>query len=75
MSDSVVACVQLDDFDVMVAAIMDWGLENPVIFNCQLGIGRTTTGATRAPSLPHAAATRQPLRSYLSTIQLLYRPL
>ena len=38
------ALLQLDDYDVMIGAIMDWGLENPVIFNCQLGIGRTTTG-------------------------------
>lgn len=39
--------MQLDDYDVMIQNIMDWGLENPVIFNCQLGIGRTTTGESQ----------------------------
>ncbi|GLC33893.1 hypothetical protein PLESTM_000131000, partial [Pleodorina starrii] len=33
-----------DDFESILKSILDWGLENPVIFNCQLGIGRTTTG-------------------------------
>ncbi|GLI60364.1 hypothetical protein VaNZ11_002488 [Volvox africanus] len=33
-----------DDFEFILGSILDWGLENPVIFNCQLGIGRTTTG-------------------------------
>ncbi|GFR48167.1 hypothetical protein Agub_g10003 [Astrephomene gubernaculifera] len=32
------------DFESILRSILDWGLENPVIFNCQLGIGRTTTG-------------------------------
>lgn len=28
---------QFADFDAITAAIMDFGLENPVIFNCQVG--------------------------------------
>eukprot|EP00198_Chlamydomonas_reinhardtii_P010886 XP_001700223.1 predicted protein [Chlamydomonas reinhardtii] len=32
------------DFESILRSILDWGLENPVIFNCQLGIGRTTAG-------------------------------
>ncbi|KAG2430310.1 hypothetical protein HYH02_013787 [Chlamydomonas schloesseri] len=32
------------DFESILRSILDWGLDNPVIFNCQLGIGRTTAG-------------------------------
>eukprot|EP00197_Chlamydomonas_leiostraca_P007983 CAMPEP_0202863826 /NCGR_PEP_ID=MMETSP1391-20130828/4304_1 /ASSEMBLY_ACC=CAM_ASM_000867 /TAXON_ID=1034604 /ORGANISM="Chlamydomonas leiostraca, Strain SAG 11-49" /LENGTH=1425 /DNA_ID=CAMNT_0049543499 /DNA_START=116 /DNA_END=4393 /DNA_ORIENTATION=- len=42
----------LQDFDGVLQSIMQWGLENPVIFNCQMGIGRTTTGMVIA-SLVH----------------------
>jgi hypothetical protein len=28
--------LQLSDFDSIMNAIMDFGLENPVIFNCQV---------------------------------------
>ncbi|KAL6757552.1 inositol hexakisphosphate-domain-containing protein [Haematococcus lacustris] len=42
----------LADFDSVIAAIMDFGLQNPVVFNCQMGIGRTTTGMVIA-SLIH----------------------
>eukprot|EP00798_Chlamydomonas_sp_ICE-L_P002281 gene2281-8554_t len=34
----------LDDIDALVDSVMGFGLENPVIFNCQMGIGRATTG-------------------------------
>lgn len=30
---------QLQDFNIILKHIMDWGLENPVIFNCQVGFG------------------------------------
>jgi protein-tyrosine phosphatase len=36
--------LQLSDYDCLVSSILGFGLENPVIFNCQMGIGRTTTG-------------------------------
>ena len=28
---------QLADYDCLVSSILDFGLENPVIFNCQVG--------------------------------------
>uniref|UniRef100_A0A7S3QUH6 Tyrosine specific protein phosphatases domain-containing protein n=1 Tax=Dunaliella tertiolecta TaxID=3047 RepID=A0A7S3QUH6_DUNTE len=40
------------DFDAMVEAMVEWGRDDPMIFNCQMGIGRTTTGMVVA-SLVH----------------------
>ncbi len=40
------------DFDNLLAALMDIHPDHPVIFNCQMGIGRTTTGMVIA-SLVH----------------------
>ena len=34
----------LDDFDTLMSIVASFGLGNPVIFNCQLGVGRATTG-------------------------------
>lgn len=47
---------QLADFDATLSNILDFGLENPVIFNCQMGIGRTTAGMVIA-SLVHLYST------------------
>jgi hypothetical protein len=34
----------LGDFDSLMSIVSSFGLGNPVIFNCQLGVGRATTG-------------------------------
>lgn len=34
----------LNDFDSLMSIVASFGIGNPVIFNCQLGVGRATTG-------------------------------
>jgi hypothetical protein len=30
--------MQYSDFDAIVAAMMEWGRDDPMIFNCQVGL-------------------------------------
>ena len=36
--------LQMADIDQIMDYVVEFGLEHPVIFNCQMGIGRTSTG-------------------------------